>query len=140
MACWRCARPGHGQLACASAQKKKKETMWAATVTPGHRVSTASTTTARPPCKTGVPASRCHANKRTNAPTPRRYTHEAKALGLGSLLFEAILYMNMGDELGDFAGFKPGDGFVRKQPKVRSTCAQAAKGVHVRVRRNHRQL
>lgn len=43
-------------------------------------------------------------------------TWQAKKLGLGSLLFEAILYMNMGDELGDFAGFKPGQGFDRPRP------------------------
>ena len=31
--------------------------------------------------------------------------------------WESILYMNLGDELGDFAGFKPGEGFVGKDAK-----------------------
>ena len=36
------------------------------------------------------------------------YTQQAAKAGLPPLKFEAILYMNMGDELGDFAGFKVG--------------------------------
>ena len=45
------------------------------------------------------------------------YTEQAKAESLPPLIFEAILYMNMGDELGDFAGFKPGVGFERRLPE-----------------------
>jgi hypothetical protein len=40
----------------------------------------------------------------------------ASAGELEPLIFESILYLNMGDELGDFAGFKPGGGFDRQLP------------------------
>ena len=42
------------------------------------------------------------------------YAAAAAELKLPALLPEAILYLNMGDEMGDFAGFKPGEGFVGK--------------------------
>ena len=47
------------------------------------------------------------------------YTTAAKASSgaLPALKWESILYMNLGDELGDFAGFKPGEGFVGKDAK-----------------------
>ena len=46
------------------------------------------------------------------------YSAAAKASkgALPALKWESILYMNLGDELGDFAGFKPGLGFERPLP------------------------
>lgn len=48
------------------------------------------------------------------------YTTAAKGSKgkLPALKWESILYMNLGDELGDFAGFKPGEGFVDKELPV----------------------
>lgn len=48
------------------------------------------------------------------------YTEAAKASKglIPALIWEAILYMNLGDEAGDFAGFTPGVGFEEEELPV----------------------
>ena len=45
------------------------------------------------------------------------YTKVALEHNLPPLSFESILYMTMGDEMGDFAGFVPGEGFTAKEAR-----------------------